>query len=62
MVEIIADMSNYSNEANMTKDQITKAIKSLKNRKSPEFDNITAEAIKACRQTVTSMLHKIKFC
>lgn len=49
MVEIIADMSNYSNEANMTKDEITKAIKSLKNQKSPEFDNITAEVIKAGR-------------
>lgn len=62
MVEIIADMSNYSNEANMTKDEITKAIKSLKNQKWPEFDNITAEVIKAGRQTVTSMLHKIRFC
>lgn len=62
MVEIIADMSNYSNEANMNKDEITKAIKSLKNQKSPEFDNITAEVIKAGRQTVTSMLHKIRFC
>ena len=62
MVEIIADMSNYSNEANMAKDEITKAIKSLKNQKSPEFDNITAEVIKAGRQTVTSMLHKIRFC
>lgn len=45
--EIIVDMSDASIEQNITEDEITKSIKSLKYRKSPEFDNITVGAIKA---------------
>ena len=59
MDEIIVDMSDYSNEPNITKYEITRAIKSLKNRKSSGFDNITAEAIKAGGESMTNMLHKI---
>lgn len=43
-------MSDDSIEPNITKYKKTKTIKSLKNRKSTEFDNITPGEIKAGRE------------
>lgn len=45
--EIIVDTSDDSIKQNITEDEITKSIKSLKYQKSPEFDNITSGAVKA---------------
>ena len=57
--EIRVDMSDDFIEPNITKDEITKTNKNLKNRKSPGFDNITAEAIKTGGESMINMLHKI---
>ena len=45
-------------EPNITKDEITKVNKALKNRESPRFDNITTEAIKAGRESMINILKK----
>ena len=44
-----------------TKEEISKAIKSLKNKKAPGEDGIPAEVFKACESTLLDPLHKL-FC
>lgn len=43
----------------ISKDEITKVIKCLKNRKSPDCDKIITEVIKGGGRYMVSMLHKI---
>ena len=43
----------------ISKDEITKVIKCLKNRKSPDCDKIITEVIKGGGGCMVSMLHKI---
>lgn len=57
--EIKVDMSDDSVEQNITEDEITKSIKSLKCRKSSEFDNITAGTIKAGGEFMINIYCKI---
>lgn len=57
-------MSDDSIEPNITKYKKNKAIKSLKNQKSTEFDNITTGEIKAGRELMIISYVKflIRFC
>ena len=43
----------------ISKNEITKVIKCLKNRKSPDCDKIITEVIKGGGRCMVSMLHKI---